>query len=166
MASVQLAKPICENNEILDGKELIEKLSSFAKDIDLNITAISQVQFKDPSIQTVRQLFESGNKDEKNVKFRQSKAKKAYLNNFENLCLIGNILCIKQPTEDPNIHNIKICAPLSLFLKILDLALQDSLSGHSEKDKTLSSIKRFFYWPGLYKWFSHLIANCLDCQKK
>ena len=115
----------------------------------MNITAISQEQFKDPVIQTVRQLFESGNKDEKNVKFRPSKAMKTYLNNFENLCLIGNILCIKQPTEDPNIQNIKICAPLSLFLKIFELAHQDSLSGHSGKDKTLSSIKRFFYWPGL-----------------
>ena len=65
IASVRLAKPICENNEISEGKELIEKLSSFAKDIDLNKTAISQEQFKDPVIQTVRQLFESGNKDEK-----------------------------------------------------------------------------------------------------
>ena len=65
IASVRLAKPICENNEISDGKELIAKLSSFAKDIDLNKTAISQKQFKDPVIQTVRQLFESGNKVEK-----------------------------------------------------------------------------------------------------
>ena len=135
------------------------------KNIDLNIIAISQEQFKDPVIQTVRQLFESGNKNEKKVKFRQSKAMKTYLNNFENLCLIGNILCIKQPTEDPNIQNIKICAPLSLFFKIFELAHQDSLSGHSGKDKTLSSIKRFFYWPCLYKWASHLIVNCLDCQK-
>ena len=131
----------------------------------MNITTISQEQFKDPVIQTVRQLFESGNKDKKNVKFRQSKAMKTYFNNFKNLCLIGNILCIKQPTEDPNIQNIKICAPLSLFLKIFELAHQDLLSGHSGKDKTLSSIKRFFNWPRLYEWVSHLIANCLDCQK-
>ena len=120
IASVRLAKPICENKEISDGKELIEKLSSFANDIDLNITAISQEQFKDPVIQTVRQLFESGNKDEKNVKIRQSKALKTYLKNFENLCLIGNFLCIKQRTEYPNIQNIKICAPLSLLLKIFE----------------------------------------------
>ena len=165
IASVRLAKPIYENIETSDGKELIEKLSSFGKDIDLNITAISHEQFKDPVIQSVRQLFESGNKDEKNVKFRQSKAMKTYMDNFKNLCLIGNILCTKQPTEDPNIQNIKICAPLSLFLKIFELAHQDSLSGHSGKDKTLSSIKRFFYWPGLYKWVSHFIANCSDCQK-
>ena len=103
IASVRLAKPVCEKNEISDGKEFIEKLSSFAKDIDLNITAISQEQFKDTVIQNVRQFFESGNKDEKNIKFRQSKAMKTYLNNFEDLCLIGIILCIKQPTEDPNI---------------------------------------------------------------
>ena len=67
IASVRLAKPIFENNGISDEKKLIEKLSSFAKDIDLNITVISQEQFKDPVIQTVRQLFETGNKDEKNV---------------------------------------------------------------------------------------------------
>ena len=70
IASVRLAKPICENNEISDEKELIEKLSSVRKDIDLNISAIRQEQYKDPVIQTVRQLFESGNKDEKNKKFR------------------------------------------------------------------------------------------------
>ena len=31
IASVRLANSICENNDISDGKELIEKLSSFAK---------------------------------------------------------------------------------------------------------------------------------------
>ena len=72
IASVRLAKPICNNYEISDGKELIEKLSRLAKDLDLNITAISQEQFKDPVIQTVR-LFESGNKDEKNVNFDNQK---------------------------------------------------------------------------------------------
>ena len=50
IASVRLAGPICENNEISDGKELIEKLSSFAKDIDLKITATNEEQFKDPVI--------------------------------------------------------------------------------------------------------------------
>ena len=91
---------------------------------------------------------------------------KAYLNNFENLCLIGIILCIEQPIGDPKIQNIKICAPLSFFLKIVELAHQDSLFGHSGKDKTLSSIKRFFYWPGLCNWVFNLIANPLDCLKK
>ena len=90
---------------------------------------------------------------------------KAYLNYFKNVFLIGNILSIKQPTEDLNIPNIKICAPLSLFLKIFKLAQQDSLSGQSGKDKTLSNFKRFFCWPSLYKWVFHLIANCSHCQK-
>ena len=65
IASVRLAKPICEKNKISEGKELIEKLSSFAKGIDLYITAFSQEQFKDPVIQTARQFFESGSKGEK-----------------------------------------------------------------------------------------------------
>ena len=90
---------------------------------------------------------------------------KSYLNNFENLCLMGNILFIKQPTEDPNIQNIKMCAPLSLYSKIFELVHQDSLSGHKVRDKTLSCIKCFFYRPGLYKWVSHLTANRVDCRK-
>ena len=55
IASLLLAKPTCDNNKISDEKELIEELSSFAKDIDLDITAIRQEQFKDTFIPSVRQ---------------------------------------------------------------------------------------------------------------
>ena len=46
LASVDLAKPICENNEIADGKELIAKLSSFAKDIDLAGRSLAAPDFR------------------------------------------------------------------------------------------------------------------------
>ena len=62
IAIVPIAKPICENIKISDGKELNEKLSNSAKEIDSNITAISKEQFKDRVIQPVGQTFESGNK--------------------------------------------------------------------------------------------------------
>ena len=61
----------------------------------------------------MRQLFASGARDEKD-KVSTVKNHESIFNNFENLCLIGNILCVKQPTEDPNIQIIKISELLSL----------------------------------------------------
>ena len=54
---------------------------------------------------------------------------------------------------------------MSLFIKTFELAHTDQLAGHVGKDKTIAKIKRFFFWPGMYKWITQLIAGCLDCQK-
>ena len=62
IAGVCLAKPVCDNIKTSDGKKVIEKLPSFAKDIGLIITAISQEQLKNPVIQTARRPFHSGKK--------------------------------------------------------------------------------------------------------
>ena len=153
------------NNDNADAKQLIEKLTSFAKEVDLNVDVIVQEQFKDPVLQTIRQLVLENNKDTKNIDYRQSKALRSYINKFENICLVGNLLCLKEQTNDPGVELLKICTPLSLFLKVFKLAHEDPLSAHYGIDRTLSSIKRFFFWPGLFKWVNHLIASCLDCQK-
>ena len=55
---------------------------------------------------------------------------------------------------------------MSLFIKkTFELADTDQLAGHVGKDKTIANIKRFFFWPGMFKWITQLIAGCLDCQK-
>ena len=54
-------------------------------------------------------------------------------------------------TDEPDIENLKIYVPLSLFLKAFQLA-HCELSGHVRLDKTLANVKRFFKWPRLYKW--------------
>ena len=56
---------------------------------------------------------------------------------------------------------------MSFFIKTFELAHTDQLAGHLGKDKTIANIKRFFFWPGMYKWINQLmlIAGCLDCQK-
>ena len=152
-------------DEKMDAKELILKLTSFAKNVDLNTEVLCEEQLKDPVLQQIRKFFLSQNKDLKTIENRQSKAITNYLNNFENLCIIGNLLCIKEQTDDPNTELIKVCVPISLFIKTFNLAHDDVLAGHIGLDKTLANIRRFFHWPGMYKWVKHLIASCLDCQK-
>ena len=92
----ELAKKFPENTKIQDARELIDKLTIFSKEVDLNTSVICQEQLKDPVIQQIRQLRTNNNKDEKKIEFRQSKAIMSYINNFEKLSFVGNILCIQQ----------------------------------------------------------------------
>ena len=68
-------------------------------------------------LQKIRQLRANNTKDEKKSEFRQSKAITPYINNFEKLSFVGNIFCIQQQTDEPDIEYLKICVPLSLFFK-------------------------------------------------
>ena len=142
----ELAKKLPENPKIKDARELIDKLTTFSKEVDLNTSVICQEQLKDPVIQQIRQLRTNNNKDEKKIEFRQSKAIMSYINNFEKLSFVGNILCIQQQTDEPDIEYLKICVPLSLFFKVFQLA-HCELSGHVGLDKTLANVKRFFFGP-------------------
>ena len=160
----ELTENFPENPKIKDARELIYKLTAFSKEVDLNTSVICQEQLKDPVLQQIRQLRANKTKDEKKIEFRQSKAIMSYINNFEELSFVGNILCIQQQTDEPDIEYLKICVPLSLFFKAFQLA-HCELSGHVGLDKTLANVKRFFYWPGMYKWIENLITDCLDCQK-
>ena len=160
----ELATKFPENPKIKDARELIDKLTAFSKEVDLNTSVICQEQLKDPVLQQIRQLRANNTKDEKIIELRQSKAKMSYINNFEKLSFVGNILCSQQQTDEPDIEYLKVFVPLSLFFKAFQLA-HSELSGHVGLDETLANVKIFFYWPGLYKWIENLIADCLDCQK-
>ena len=39
------------------------------------------------------------------------------------------------------------------------------MSGHPGSEENLLSLKRFFYWPGMYKWVRTLTKSCLTCRK-
>ena len=41
---------------------------------------------------------------------------------IKKLSYVGNILCIQQQTDEPDVDYLKICVPLSLFFKAFHLA--------------------------------------------
>ena len=136
-------KKLPDPSKIKDAKELNEKLTTFSNEVNLN-TEVILGTIKGSCLQTNSTHFRSeNNKNEKNIEFRQSKAIMAYINKFEKLCFVGNLLCIKEHSEDPHIEYLKICVPLSLFVKVFSLG-HCELSGHVGLDKTLANIKRFF----------------------
>ena len=92
----ELTKKNSENPKIKDARELSDKLTTFSKEVDLNTSVICQEQLIHPVLQQICQQRTENTKDENKIAFRQSKAIMSYINNFEKLCFVGNILCIQQ----------------------------------------------------------------------
>ena len=149
-----------------DCSDLLMKLTEFAKKAQLDIDTIQQEQSKDPVLHIVRKWIESGNEPEHYYMTRQCKALKAYKSLYRLLLLDESykLLCYSKPNENGPFE-LKICIPISFFLKCFEPALSNPMSGHRDDASTLTNISRFFYWPGMYKWVTMLIYDCLDCQK-
>ena len=142
----QVAKKIPENSKIEDARELIDKLTTFSKEVDFNTSVICQEQLKDSVLQQIGHVRTENTKDEKKIRFRISKAIISYINNFEKLCFVGNVFCIQQKTDETDIEYLKDCVPLQLICKAFQLVHCDS-SGHVGLDKTLANVKYFFIGP-------------------
>ena len=109
IASIRLAKSISENNENLDGNEVIENLSSYPKDIFFKQQQKNMNNLKTQFFKIDNSFFNQETKNRKKIKLTQSKAIRVYLNYFENSLLSWKhflTFCIIQLTEDPNIRNI------------------------------------------------------------
>ena len=115
-------------------------------------------------IDKVRNWLKEGNAPEKDYIIKQSKALQTYRNNF-NLFLESkyDLLCYSDPCEDGS-FDVRICAPLLLFIKIFEVAHTHELSGHRAESTTYNKVKRYFCWPGMFKWIEILMLGCLICQ--
>ena len=113
----------------------------------------------------VRDWLKVGKVPEKAYIIKQSKALQTYRNNFNLLFLESqyDLLCYSEPCEDGS-FDVRICAPHSLFIKIFGVAYTHEISGHRAESTTYNRVKRYFYWPGLFKWIEMLMLDCLSCQ--
>ena len=91
---------------------------------------------------------------------KQSKALQTYRNNFNLLFLESqyDLLCYSEPCEDGS-FDVRICAPHSLFIKIFEVAYTHEIIGHRAESTTYNRVKRYFYWPGLFKWIEMLMLE-------
>ena len=163
-----LKKPISfELFPHVDTTDLIQKLSDFARDADLDIQTLLEEQLNDPVLQIVRKWIKTSNtRPQKTPDINQSKALLSYYNKFEQLFIEPdtNLLCYREPIQDTCKTEMKICVPLSLFLPLFSLAHTHSHSGHPGIFKTFENIRQYFFWPGRYKWIVYLIEDCIECQ--
>ena len=163
-----LKKPISfELFPQVDTPDLIQKLSDFAHDGDLDLQTLLEEQLNDPVLQVVRKWIKTTKtRPQKTPDINQSKALLSYYNKFEQLFIETdtNLLCYREPIQDTCRTEMKICVPLSLFLPLFSLAHAHSHSGHPGIFKTFENIRQYFFWPGRYKWIVYLIEDCNECQ--
>ena len=163
-----LKKPISfELFPHVDTSDLIQKLSNFPRDADLDIQTLLEEQLNDPVLQVVRQWMKTSDiRPQKTPDINQSKALLSYYNKFEQLFieLDTNLLCYREPIQDSCRTEMNICVPLSLFLPLFSLAHTHSHSGHPGIFKTFENIRQYFFWPGRYKWMVYLMEDCIECQ--
>ena len=120
-----------------DTLDLIAKLRFLQKNANLDTDTILEEQINDSVIDKVRDWLKVGKAPEKDYTIKQSKALQAYKNNFNLLFLESqyDILCYSEPFEDGS-FDVRICAPLSLLIKIFEVAHTHELSGHRAESTT------------------------------
>ena len=57
-----------------------------------------------------------------------------------------------------------IFVPLSLHTELISLFHNSPIAGHLGHDHTISSIKRFYWWPGAAKDISSYVEHCQVCS--
>ena len=96
-----LRKPICfELLPHVNTSDLIQKLSDFASDADLDIQTLLEGQLNDPVLQIVRKWIKtSATKPQKKPDINQSKAQLPYYNKLEQVFIefYTNLLCYREP---------------------------------------------------------------------
>ena len=66
------------------------------------------------------------------------------------------------PNGDPIEKN---CLPLSLMFVEFHQSHSHELSSYLARMKTLANLKRYFFFPRMFKLVTVLINDCLSCQK-
>ena len=154
----------------VDTKDIIQKLSDFAKEADLDIDTLVSEQINNPVLQIVRKwIKQSDKRPQKTAEVNQSKALLSYYNKYEQLYIDEetNLLCYNEPMTDSCNMEMKICVPsLSLFLPLFALAHTHHYSGHPGIHKTFGNIRQYFFWPGRYKWIVYLIEGLPRMSKQ
>ena len=168
--SLKLIEPLdlqSEENKS-DSRQLIAKMTDFAKEANLDVETIMQEQCNDTVMIDIKNCLKQNEKPERNKKnlYRKEKKSKAYIRQFKLLFIEDqrDLRCINEYNDDYT-KSPKICLPISLVLNCFELAHKHPLSGHHDETKILEIFKRYSYWPGLYRWVNMLVHDCLECQK-
>ena len=156
---------IAEKDVHTDALDLIAKVTDFARNADLDTDTILDEQVNDTVIDKVRDWLKVGKEPEKDHLIKQSKTLQAHRNTCNLLFpeIQSELICYSKPSEDGS-FDVRICAPLSLFIEIFEVLHTYELGGHRAESTTYNRVKRYFYWPGMFKWIEMLMLDCLNRQ--
>ena len=126
-----------------DTLDLITKVTDFAKHANLDTDNIIEEQVKYFVIDKVRYWLKVGKAPERDYIIKQSKALQTNRKNFNLLFLESqyDLLCYSESCEDGSFI-VRVCTPISLFIKIFEVPHTHELSGHRAERTTYNRLKR------------------------
>ena len=130
-------------------------------------TDLSQVdwpaeQTMDPTISRVRQMFLKGHKPTKRQIALEPKQCQKYLREWDNLFLRDNVLYRKASINGSKINQLVLTV---VYHDVALAGLHDE-AGHQGRDRTVSLVKKRFYWPGMDGDIEKYIRNCPRCIRR
>ena len=135
----------------MDTSDLIQKLSDFAREAELDLQTLLEEQLNDPVLQVVRKWSKTSyTRSQKTPDINQSKALLSFYIKFQyfSFQVDTNLLCYREPVQDTCKTEMEICVPLSLFLPLFFLTHTHRHSGNPGILKTFEYIRQYFFWPG------------------
>ena len=141
-------------------RELHMTLKLTTDALDCNNILVNQV--KGSVLNTVSSCISNGKLPTKDVETRQCKGLLGYANQFEKLFYDKETQLVCRKSE----HSSKqICLTRTSLIESFKVAHGYRFSGQVGSEKSLMSLKRFFFWPGLFKWIRTLTKSCLSQRK-
>ncbi|MCP4460972.1 MAG: hypothetical protein GY816_23570, partial [Cytophagales bacterium] len=138
---------------------------------DITPELILKAQAEDGILNIVRKWVIQNKLPLRTADITGNKALNAYYKHFSTLTIHEEtgVLCKIQyprhPTSNGDNRQLKICLPITLMISIFFQAHRHPMAGHLGREKTLDTIQRYYYFPGIFDWVTALLADCIECQK-
>jgi hypothetical protein len=112
-----------------------------------------------------QQLIELQKTDRNICKLDNQTLTKPYPTNKNYYYKDDNLLMHSKYDKKRNITVQRIVVPTKLIPKVMNLAHENTISGHLGRNKMLHRIEQHFYWPKFYRTINNYVKSCDTCQK-
>ena len=128
---------------------------------------LSQIDWRaeqtvDSTLNRVRQIFTSGHKPTKRQIALESKDAQSFLRQWDSLFLKDDILYRRHNLNGTTVNQLVLP---EIYRDIALVGLHDE-AGHQGRDRTLSLVKSWFYWPGMDGDVEKKVRNCSRCIQR
>ncbi|KAK7093130.1 hypothetical protein V1264_008778 [Littorina saxatilis] len=105
-------------------------------------------------------------KPPKNEVSQYSSAIRTLIAQWENLRVVDGLLYVVSEDKLTKQETFLLVAPAGVRQKVLTMSHDDRTAGHLGRDRTLASVKRHVYWPGMAEDVARWCRQCDMCARR
>ena len=142
-----------------------EPATSWLGEGPLSKESLIQAQSEDPAISKLLAWKTAGEKPTWGEIAAEGSALKTYWAQWDSICLYEGLLCREFCLKGKQTRK-QILAPTSVQNLVLENCHDAVTAGHMGIQRTLSSVKLRFFWPGLRQSVERWISQCAVCASR